>query len=65
MYLCMSRHQRREWSFETKSERDAFAKELLQNGFEARHGVYKWNPEHDLADNPYKGLVAKHGNCWF
>ena len=61
----MSKHQNATWSFVTRKERDNFATELSKHGFEARHGVYKYDPETELDANPYKGIIAKHGNCWY
>lgn len=64
-YGLMSKHQDKTWSFDSREERDIEAEKLQQNGFEARHGVYKLDPIDELDSNPYKGIIAKHGNCWY
>lgn len=62
----MSRHQQgKQWWFDTKEERDAFALELSKDGFEARHGVYEWTPEQFLPEEEKTtGFYKKHGNHW-
>ena len=61
-YGCLSKHQQgKTWWFDSREERDAFAANLEQNGFEARHGVYKWDHDKPLV-TPFD---LKHGNHWY
>ena len=55
MYKLMDSFRENTYEFATREERDAA---YIQ-------GNMKWDPEHDNNVNPYKGLVAKHGNCWY